>query len=439
MFKKHWILYAIIFALFLEGKIFSFSLFGARVRIVQILEIIACLYLLSQILKGQRILKRTPLDIALWSYVGINFLSLINAVWFERSLKISLLLLSLAGLYYITYLLLESKELFQKAFKLFLYVGVFEILFGFYQIAAGVFNCYFGNHWPIGELGMVHVQYIASPWGRPYGTLIEPDWYGAVCMFYAVLLSVLSAKPSKEKNHLFYFLLLVLSSIGLFLSFVRAAWVGFIFASGLLVALKFKNKSMDIDLGKYFRNLIFVTLIISFTIFLSPQIRGILKERFHPTYDQMASLNIKNGRVEMMRKTIFVASKNMLVGNAPGSSGIIYMIQAKGEDHAKKVLSKKIILQNSDVDFDPSIITTVLGDTGIIGMVIFLFFIASIVFVNLKTIPLLNSEYQLVGVGFFLGLIGLFISYFFTQGLWMPFSWIFLALNMAALRFGLEN
>ena len=73
--------------------------------------------------------------------------------------------------------------------------------------------------------------------------------------------------------------------------------------------------------------------------------------------------------------------------------------------------------------YDPSIVTSLLNDTGLIGF--FLFF--SFLFYYFKNIfPLSNKDFR--GLGLFCGIFALLISYFFTTGLPFTFTWILIAM-----------
>lgn len=447
-------------SLFFEGHAFSFYFLQARIRIIQILEIIGIFYLFFGAFTKRLTLRSSPIDKFIWGYIAINAISLVNAKWFGRSLKISLLLFSLALLYYLFYNLLGARKIYEKAFKFLIYTGLLQIMYGLYQVIAGIINWCFKLNLPIGYLGLIHVQYIGSPWGRPYATLVEPVWYGAICMFYSLLFFVLSCKSSNKRR--LYSLSLNLSLIGLFLSFARGAWLGFFVALLFSLFFKYKFKHLKLDISVYIKNLYMPLVLIFIIIIISPQIRGIIKERFHPSYDPGASLNLTNARIGLiknsMRRFINAPTENIIkdnnqisnippsrsssymslvIGNGPGSSGFSYIAIAKGEEYAKEITRGKITLERKeDEGFDPSIISTVLSDTGIIGLIIFLLLIGAIVMLNFKTIPLLIEEYQLIGLGSFLGIIGLFMSYIFSQGLWIPFTWVFLAFNTAAFKNG---
>jgi len=426
-----------VLSLFLEGSFFSFYFFDVKIRCIHLLEIVTGIYLFFCIFSKQIKYRFSPIDLFIWGYVVINFISLFKADWFGRSLKIAVLLFSLALLYSFIYNILETKKVFKRAFNLLVYVGILEIMYGLYQVFAGMMNWLLNLRLPIGYLGLIHVQYIGSPWGRPYGTLVEPDWYGAVCMFYVLLLSILACVDSKKK--LFYIVALNISILGLFFSFVRAAWIGAALGVLFIFCFELKYKFTHFNILKYIRNFIPFFIVFCLTISFFPPVRVVLKERLHPTYDTGASLSVSNARIGLIKNSVNAASKSILIGTGPGSSAFHYLALEHGVDRAKELTKDKVTLNRGAEGFDPSLVSTVFTDTGIIGLIIFFLLISAFVYINFRTIPLLSGEFQLIGLGLFLGISGLLVSYVFTQGLWIPFTWVFLAFNMGALRVGLPG
>jgi hypothetical protein len=52
---------------------------------------------------------------------------------------------------------------------------------------------------------------------------------------------------------------------------------------------------------------------------------------------------------------------------------------------------------------------------------------------------MIGNNYSIEVFGLFAGLVGLAMSYFFSQGMWLPFTWVFLAFNIAAIQEGLKG
>jgi len=402
-------IYSIILMLFFEGKGFSFYLFGARIRVIQIFGSIGFLLLLIGTFTGKIHLKKTNIDFPLWSYIGINFVAICFSIDPARSTKIVLLLLSNALLYYLVVALITTRKLFDNSFILLLYIGMAQIIYGLYQTGAGMLNYFLGMKLPIGYLDVVHTNYIGAPWGRPYGTFVEPDWYGTICMFYALLFLILYY--SKLRRTKFYFIGLLVSLAGLLVSFVRAAWLGFFIGLIFLLILRNKSKLLRYNSAILTRNIFILFSCLLLLLLLSQSFRTVLKERFYPL-DKTARFYTLNIRFVAMKESFNSFLKSPIIGLGPGSVG-------------------------KTLEFNPSIVTTVLENTGIAGFALFILLIGKLFIYNLKKIPSLDEKYQLTSLSLLIGLIGLLTSYIFTNGFWIPFTWIFFAYNITALKMGI--
>lgn len=84
--------------------------------------------------------------------------------------------------------------------------------------------------------------------------------------------------------------------------------------------------------------------------------------------------------------------------------------------------------------FNPSLLTTLLEDTGILGFVVFLVFLFQVFRSGLKKISELDEKCQSTSFALSVALAGLFSSYIFTNGLWIPFTWVFMALAVASIK-----
>lgn len=433
LYKKEWLIYAIIITLFFEGYAFSFYLFGTRIRTVQIVEIITLFNLLIAIVLGKTKLKKTPLDFPLAAFILVNFVALVNAPSFSHGLKVAVLLLSLALLYYVIVNSITKRKLFDKAFNLLLCIGLVEILYGLYQVLAGICNYYLNINLPVGHESIIHREFIASPWGRPYGTFVEPDWYGAISMFYSLLFIALYFSRLNERKK-FYLFGMIISILGMFLSFVRASWVGFLMGLFLLAIFGHKIKLSKIRLHFYVKIVSFMILIMLILLILSPPIRIIISKRF--TAEGSAGISTTNARFIQISHSLKLFSYHPILGNGPGSFAFLG-IYGDSEDYYQDLVEKGEL--SIERRYDPSILTTVLADTGIIGT--FIFFLISFMYFkhNIKVIPLISNRYQVISFGLFAGIIGLFISYIYTHGFWIPFTWVFLGFNICALRLGLTK
>lgn len=392
---------------------------------------VALLTLLAKFFTGKTKLSKTPIDLPLWGYILVNFVAIANAPSIERSLKISILLLSLAILYYLVVNFIERKELFNKAFNLLLYVGLGEIIYGLYQVVGGIFNYYLGTNLFIGYSGLIHSDFIKSPWGRPYGTFIEPDWYGAVAMFYSILFISLFFSQLRERKK-FYLFGMIISIFGMILSFVRASWIGFLGGIVFLLIFKSKVELSRLNIKNFTKFLICFIVIFLLFIFLTPSLLNILSTRF--TFEGNAGISANNVRFIQFKHSLKLFLDSPIIGNGPGCFSILG-IWGDSESYYNMLVKEGLLSIESR--YDPSIITTVLADTGIIGMIFFILIMYRLFKYNFRNISKISGYQQIVSFSLLGGLSGLFVSYIFTHGFWIPFTWVFLAFNIAAIKIGL--
>ncbi len=423
--KKEWTVYALILVLFLEGHAFSFHAAGARIRMAQLIEVTGLLIISLLIITNRMKLIKTPLDIPLLAYVAVNFAAVTQSPVVQRGVKIAILIFSLMLFYYMVVNIVRTRKIFDDVFKLLLYVGIIEILYGLYQVFAGMCIHYLGMNLPVGHLGLAHIEYIGSPWGRPYGTLVEPDWYGAVCLFYAILFSILYFSRLESHRKL-YFWGMIISSAGLLFSFVRASWVGFI--AGLFAASLISHKASLSKLKpRYFLAAITVLLVITLLLFaISPGFRGIMDSR-------ISTMSGQSVRVLTTLHALNLFLQKPILGNGPGCYSHLGIWGNSDELHDLRLEAGVL---RDDERYDPNIITTVLSDTGVIGTIAFLVLLWVFVKYNFSAFKRIRNEYQIISFALFGAILGLFVSYVFSTGFWIPFTWVFIALNICAIKIG---
>lgn len=434
--KKEWIVYAIIITLFLEANVYSFYLFGARIRISQVLLCMGLLLLVLRIFMRSFTLIKVPLDGILWTYMFVNTLSIVNAPSMQRGIKIAILLLSLILLYCLVLNIVKEKKIFDRVFNLLIFVGLVEIVYGLYQVFAGMSNIYLKTNLYIGYAGIAHASFINSPWGRPYGTFVEPDWYGAICMFYALLFLVLYYSKIEENKNVYLFGLIV-STVGLLLSFVRANWIGFFVGIAILLFCKKKIKLLKFNIFTFIK-MVFVLVVFTYICtIISPSFCNIIQKRFSNNPYSESGFSLKNVRAQQMIRSMQVFFNSPVIGNGPGSFSYLGIWGDSEAYYNQQVAENKLSIESK---CDPSIITTVLTDTGIMGFIVFLLLCLKYWQYNIKKIPLIKNKYQVYAFAFFVGNVALFSSFIFNNGFWIPFTWVFLALNIVVLRIGImEN
>ncbi len=223
---------------------------------------------------------------------------------------------------------------------------------------------------------------------------------------------------------------MVISILGLLFGFVRASWVGFF--GGILFLSLFGPK---VKLSKFRFNLsikllLFLFLFISTLIFLSPAFKNIIESRF-VTKTPISTMSV---RFVQAYKAVRLFLNHPIIGNGPGSFAILG-VWGHAEEYYQQLVEKGKV--NPEGRFDPCLYTTILEDTGIIGALLFLLLSLKFLSYNLRMIPKIDNHYQIISMSLLGGLIGLFISYVFTQGFWIPFTWVFLGFNIVSIRIGL--
>jgi O-antigen ligase len=350
-----------------------------------------------------------------------------------------LLLVSLVLLYWLLYQLLRTADDMSFAFTVFLVAGTAQVLFGLYQVLAGALNHYQKWRLPIGHLGLVHREYINSVWGRPYGTQVEPDFYGAFCMVFALIFIILLfANGGKIKKWLWAGA--VLSLLGLFFSFVRMAWLIFFL---LLPLLALAKKKLPFFRFTWMAAALIASVTVGASVFAAvvvPPIRQICETRFATKVPASTSkrsawrfsnslLNTQNVRLTLIQLSLYAWREHPFFGNGPGSFPFTYFRATEGAAGVRRKIEENAFRQTN-----PSMLFTVLEDSGLLGLFLFLVLAAKFVFLSYKKLAGLSSPLAPQTFALAIALAALLLSYMLTNGLWLPFTWVFLALAAAHLR-----
>jgi hypothetical protein len=471
--KDNWkrILIAIlVISVFFDGRGYSVHIFGLRVRSVQFFTLAFFGLISLMAVLGKWRFQRSPLDYLLLAYVAVNFVSVTRAGWKARSLKIALLIASLALLYWLVFQLVRTRQDFLFAFRVLLIAGIGQVGYGLYQVMAGAANHYWGWRLPVGFAGVLHEDFIGAAWGRPYGTLVEPDFYGAICMMLALIFVVLySTKEKPRKTWVIICFLLAL--VGLYFSFVRTSWI-FFFLFFLLMPLlrnrwpffRFTWRPLAFGvLGVILFHFLAVSFLPPFQTITSmrfavapvaepeePRTDGAAepqeprpdaaggpnKSRPAPVAEKQMPRPIPNAVFGMqnLRMTYMILSlknfrRSPLLGNGPASFSHFLWLNSYGKDGLRYLIS---IGQTPDTN--PNMLLTVLEDTGLIGLLLFAVIAGKILLLNFRRISRSGALPAPQALALFVGLSALFASYLVTTGFWLPMTWVFLGLNIASLE-----
>ncbi|KPL08710.1 hypothetical protein AMJ85_08130 [candidate division BRC1 bacterium SM23_51] len=429
-------LYLIIATIFLESTTFSFYVGGARVRPAQVLLLPALATMALFWAGGSIRARRVPLLVPLLFYLACNFLSALFSASPQQCFKILLLLTSGVLFYVVTYTLVrDDPRAWPSLFRFFVFIGLLQVGYGLYQVMAGYLNVRLGLALPIGHLGLFHAEYVGTIFGRPYGTLVEPDTYGAVCLFYALLLGLMWLTASSRACSWGWVVFLTAGAAlgGLLIGFVRASWFGFL--AGLVLALYSRASRRMRPIGAIrfaaVGGLIFVVAVSALTTV--PQLRALLARRF-ATRSGGAALSAQNVRFVQMRASYRLFRQRPLLGNGPGSFSVLGI---RGSPEDLLLIEMGIELRRI---YDPSIVTTVLNDTGLLGTAAFLILAASYFsYVRRRARRMSDAVSRNAAVAGHCAWVGLLASFVFTHYFWMPFTWLFFAMVVLLHEVGLRD
>jgi O-antigen ligase len=273
---------------------------------------------------------------------------------------------------------------------------------------------------------------------RPYGTQVEPDFYGAICMVFALICIILFFSKGGGKK--WQCAGALLSLLGLYFSFVRVSWLAFLL---VLLLLPFCRKKIS-----FFKlNWLSVLLIIgsiagasAAAFYAVAPIRQICQARLAtrlPANVKKAEawkkndslLNVENVRLNLIQVSIRTWKEHPFLGAGPGS-----FAYSRWRFNLGKAGARQKVAENAYPQTNPSLLFTVLEDSGLLGFFVIMIMAAKFVFLNYKKItgpkPLLAPQTFALAVG----LAALLLTYMLTNGLWLPLSWVLLGLATAHLR-----
>jgi len=389
----------IILVMFLENSVFwipESQIMPFNIRPVYMIFFISLFYLIPQLLlkfsSDIKFLFHHKLLLIYYAYFSIILLTNphYNAIEHFGQISIGIFL-------YFVFVILVRKQDFDFLYKIFLLTGFLQISLGLIQVFLGILTV---------ETGLSFKEYLQHldlvRYGRPFGTFVEPDFYG---VFSALFSLVFLGEYLKTKKNIYYFLSL-LSTILLFYAAVRGAIIGFIFGIFIFIyLLKDYIKISKID---------FITSLYIF-VFSIP-IFYVTIQRFLYLFRLYFWVEgFMNPRILQMSVSFSQFLESPIFGNG------LNAYRSLGDTYSSAVESWMPDWVISG--YDPSILTSLLNDTGIIGFILFSIFL---VYFFKNIFPLSKNSFRKLGL--FFGVLSLFISYIFTNGLPFTFTWIIIAI-----------
>ncbi len=305
-------------------------------------------------------------------------------------------LFSIGVVLYFSFIFFIKKSDLSFLYNLLLLSGFFQLFLGLIQVILGFLT--YANFYNF-DIYIQHLDYVI--FGRPFGTLVEPDFFGAISSFFAFLF--LKEYISTKSNIYYYSFLL--SFLLLFYGGVRAAIISFILS--FIYLLYYFRKDIKMNLKE--------SLIIFYSfLFLSPLFFSTILRFSYLFRTEFWTEGINNPRILQLGVTFAQFLESPIFGNGLNA----YMFLGDFYEDAIKIGQPNWVNQG----YDPSLITSLLNDTGIFGFSIFVLFI----YYYFKNLSInLNSRNIFV----FCAISSFLTTFLFTNGLILHFTWVFLAFS----------
>ena len=403
--------------LFLEHDVFSLELPFGRLRAYHLLIALLAARLVFDFLKGTLKWRRTALDLPFLIFLGINAVAIIWSPDQAVALKIFGLECLLALLYWVVVNYVRSAEQVQQILRWFLGSAAVVALIGILQIIAVWLASAFDV--ALWQGPIIHSDIL--PFGRPYGTFVEPDWYGALAMV-ALLVSVAFVLSKKyAQQQLKYLGLAVLFAVALILSVVRGAWLGA--GIGLVVLLIINRRRQLLNARLLLPVSIGLVLgMVGFAIF-SPEVVGAVVSRLFSLGSLQTIINEPRFLVVQEGLGIWLSSPlSIWLGQGPGTFNVLGSIPF--------VPPIQQIVQGL-VPFQTNAVVNILLDTGLAGLIVIFWIILRLVNTVRAGLRNLSDDLVVTLMGLTAALAGLVITYQVTTGMWLALSWFVLGLTIA--------
>lgn len=385
----------------------SWEVKGLTVRIGSLMVVILFVaWLIRFLLKREKLFK-TPVSIPI---AALFFINLISSLVNSPILKASLQRCSLIAIIFLTYfvivnLSIRRSDSLKKFIFAFLLVGVGESLY----CCASMLMYLKGI-----DIGGIQLY----QWGRTIttkGTFLEANLLGSYLAVIGIFLFtyLVSSRYRAKKKWLSIALVSVI--FALVMSWTRGAWVAFLVGCISTLYLSFKNRIISTRAFAATGLIILVTLGI-FGLVMAPQIEGAseMKNMFIWKLGNLFNLRSGTGAYRVQEYSLAIShwKGHPLLGWGTDSF---------------KVLGETRWIASS--------ILHTLHDTGIIGLLIFVWLILKVLFSGLKALRITRDVFLEVNlIAFISSFLGLVIAYQLTSALWLPFPWVHLGLMMALVK-----
>jgi O-antigen ligase len=383
---------------------FFVEIFGWKARpehfAVLIVSLVVCIWLLRS---NRKIQLQTP-DYCVLAYVAFNYVSSAFGSSSPSEALRWALLNNLAILpYFLIRLLVRNAETFRKAFRILLAVGIAESAYGIL--------CYF-SHQAFGTTVGVSVGHYLSDVSVPYGSLAEPNLFGAYAGCTAVLALVVYLFGERRFGYLMCFFVASLAAV---LSLSRAALVALVVAVGWVYW-----RARHARVGHRSRAATLVVAVGLILLIVGPAVGGVVQQRFGDVFSQGLTEDTTALRLIETYQALQEFSEHPLIGTGTASLQLSF-------DWGKYIPDWGIYQS-----WVGNITVRILHDSGLLGMAAFLGFLGSLCWkIRLGLRGRTSRAPMLVALS--AGALLYAISFQATDGTLGAFPWVHLGLLSSAV------
>lgn len=348
-------------------------------------------------------MKLEKLDYWVLAYVAINYASSALGSSSPSATLRWALMNNLAVLpYFLIRLLVRDLVVLEKTFRILLGVGVAESVYGIL--------CYVSNHMFATTAGMEIGQYLVNV-AAPYGSLYEPNLFGAYSACCAVLF--LAQYLSEREHRLGYLISLVVVSLATVLSFSRAALLALVIAATFV----FWRMRRRWNPGRTKTDALLPGLALVLIISIGAM-SGELQERMKNILEQGLAEETTATRILSIWESLQDVPDHLLLGSGTASLQLSF-------DWSKYVPSW------TESTWVGNVGVRILHDTGLLGLTAFLGFVVSLCWKIHHILRKRISQGPML-VGLSAGALLYGISFQLTDGTILAFSWVHLGLLASA-------
>ncbi len=386
-----------------------YGISGTRIRPDQVVLIIIMAGWILALLIGKRRFNKVPLLFPVILFIAVNFFATLYSPNGGGRYKDVLLLSVYVMMYIISVSVLQDHpDRLRRAVKILLALGVVQAA---YALAAFVANHAGVNLGGVGsrQVGTLSLQ----------GTFEEPNFLGA---FEAVIglmfLSFLTSPINLIKRGV-AIVSLILILVVLALTFTRAAWVGFAIALMLLIFLQKPARNIFNPRAAVAALAITAIVVVVIVPFANNLSSGVISQRVGALLDFSGGSG--QTRVQAQKLAIEDWRSSALLGK--GTMSLDTNSLENGASEEEKAKSQGWVYSS---------VIQALHDTGIIGLMIFLW-IQGGIFLEITRGYLRTKDnfYRASLVGFGLGSVAMLISSQASSFMWLGFFWIFSGMAVA--------